>query len=321
MVRWGCPSFMVEAELAHPGGAAMSAFDRHCISVAYGEQRQMWQDGKAVGSGGDFINSFLCVALVPEDIGIVKGTPLLRRRFMDMLLCQLSREYLRDLVSYNRALSGRNAMLKDPARYGEKAIRSYDLPLAAIGARLTLCRQRTVRDLGAIYRDTFQALSGERPEADLRFASSIFRQQTNGVGEAELDVAIMACLEREYGRDAERRTTRFGPHRDDLSLSLFKRPLAAYGSEGQCRLAALALKLAAMKLLVRTVADADVVLLIDDVFGELDNERRRRFFAEIGGVSQGLLACTSVPGELSGIGQIFRMDAPGAGIIGKGEVV
>jgi len=279
---------------------------KQSLRVSYGDTRELSRNGKT-SAATDFINSFLCVALVPEDLALVKGTPLLRRRFVDMLMCQMSRDYLHSLMRYNRALTQRNMMLKNVSRYGANAIRAYDHILAESGAVLSLMRADTVRCLGDLFTACYAELTDQTGDAAVIYNSSVFRRQAEQMSVADLQQGIIACLEREYGRDVERRTTRLGPHRDDLSIQLFGKSLAVYGSEGQCRLGALALRLACMQMLNDMGGHRSVVLLIDDVFGELDDERRAAFFKFASRADQVIVTCTSRPRELKNCSHNYRM--------------
>lgn len=306
MINWQASSFKIHAVI-EPARGVSSSFDRHEVAVTYSDSRQLLKDDSSVRYAAEFINSFLCVALVPEDIGLVKGVPILRRRFLDMLLCQLDRDYLRALVRYNRALAGRNTMLKQPHRYSQAAINAYDSVLAETGARLTHARSTTVALLHDFFQASFAEISDNEEDVTLTFRSSIFPKGTQGAPVNQLEKNIFDCLVREYDRDMERGTTRFGPHRDDLVFSLKGRNLASFGSEGQCRLATLAVKLAALRLLTEQARPDDVVLLVDDVFGELDDARRSRFFQTLSSASQAIVTCTSMPSQLESRGRMLKV--------------
>lgn len=297
MVRWGDSEFEIEGQI-RPTGSVNSVFDTRVAAVSYGERRETKLDGKVIAGASDFINSFLCVCLVPEDIHLVKGPPLLRRRFMDMLLCQLSRDYLQQLLYYQRALLNRNALLKDWRRYGEAAIRAYDQLLVGSGAFLMAFRATWIKRLGDCFASVYRQMRGTGGQAVLDYEPNLSRRNVDALGVAAAAAAMAAAINRDFQRDADRGSTRSGPHRDDLGLLLDQRPVATYGSEGQCRLVALSLKLAAVRLLAETTSTGDVTVLVDDVFGELDSERRTEFFHSLAQASQSILTCTTVPLEI-----------------------
>lgn len=299
IIRWGTAGWEVKASVTPASDGAMGSLRKHDLEVVYTDSRQLTRDNKAIDDGMEFINSFLCITLVPEDLDLIKGTPLYRRRFMDMLLCQISRDYLHVLVRYNQALTRRNSMLKNVQRFGEKAVRSYDPILAETGARLTWTRSRVLSELGILYSDLISGLTDTNSSSTLQYVSSVFRRQSEGQSLEELQQGILTCLDDEFSRDEDRRTTRFGPHRDDISINIKGKSLSSYGSEGQCRLGALGLRLAAMRILKETLPNPEVVLLVDDVFGELDSNRRNAFFNVVSQADQVLITSTSIPSELN----------------------
>ena len=190
-------------------------------------------------------------------------------------------------------------MLKNVRRFGEKAVHAYDLILAETGARLIQTRSQVLTNLSAGYADLFDEWSDAPSLSTLHYVSSIFRKQSAGLSLKELEQGILTCLDDEFSRDADRRMTRYGPHRDDLSILMEEKSLSSYGSEGQCRLGALALRLAAMRILKETLSNPEVVVLVDDVFGELDTRRRKAFFKAVEHADQVLITGTSIPTELS----------------------
>lgn len=298
MIQWGSRRWEVAAAL-NPAPGRPGGLNSHTLNVTYAGARQLIRDKKVIYDGTEFINAFFCIALVPEDLGLIKGTPLLRRRFMDMLLCQMSRDYLHALVRYNQALARRNAMLKNVQRFGEKAVRAYDPILAETGARLTWTRWHTLRALDHAYTQLIDEWIHADAAWTLQYVSSIFRKQSEDLSVKELEQGTLSCLEKEFPRDTERRTTRYGPHRDDLYILMNEKSLSSYGSEGQCRLSALGLRLAAMRLLKDTLGDPEVVVLVDDVFGELDTHCRRAFFRAVSNADQVLITGTSMPENLN----------------------
>ncbi|MDT8391740.1 MAG: DNA replication and repair protein RecF [Lentisphaeria bacterium] len=298
MTRWGAAGWTIKASVT-PSSAAVGGLSTHSLAVSYTDSKRLIRDEKIIHDGMEFINSFLCVALVPEDLDLIKGPPLLRRRFVDMLLCQISRDYLHGLVRYNQALTRRNALLKNVGRFGEKAVRAYDPILAETGARLTWTRASVLSELAAVYSDVLGELTDTPAAWTSRYVSSVFRRQSEGMSIDELKQGMLTCLENEFSRDEERRVTRFGPHRDDLSITINGKSLSTYGSEGQCRLGALGLRLAAMRMLKETLANSEVVLLVDDVFGELDTHRRAAFFNTVSQADQVFITGTSIPSELT----------------------
>ncbi|MFO7820837.1 MAG: DNA replication and repair protein RecF, partial [Lentisphaeria bacterium] len=138
--QWGSSFFFVEGSLA----TRADETGPWKISISYAEGRRLRVDGQVVNKAADFIGRVRCIACVPEDIMIVKGGPAERRRFIDMLLCQYSRQYLGDLVNYKMALKSRNRMLKEPAKYDSHAFAAYDNLLVRYGASVICARQKFI---------------------------------------------------------------------------------------------------------------------------------------------------------------------------------
>jgi DNA replication and repair protein RecF len=200
-------------------------------------------------------------------VGIIGGAPALRRRFFDVALATTSRRYLVALQQYRHALAQRNAALRSADARAVAGV--WEAPLAEHGA--TLRRERTawVRWAAARLGELGQAL-GERQSLGLRYRSAV--EVEEGAEEAAVRTALAAALEKHRDRDVERGATHTGPHRDDLDLRLEGHALRHFGSAGQQRTAAIALRLLECAWYRERVAREPVVLL-DDPLAELDRER------------------------------------------------
>jgi len=193
-----------------------------------------------------------------DDRDLVRGSGSGRRRFLDFLGAQTKPGYLRSLRNYERALRSRNFLLKTGRPW--KEIESYDAVLEENGHFLTESRKELVEEMGPFLQDAVRGISGNRETLECRFAYSY----TGRLGEAF----------RENREEDERiRQTGLGPHREDLILTLQGRPAGTYASEGQQRTAALALRIAQTNILQQRTGSLPL-LLLDDVFGELDPDRR-----------------------------------------------
>ena len=125
----------------------------------------------------------------------------------------------------------------------------------------------------------------------------------------QIEAAYRQGLEKSFERDCRNGNTAIGPHRADLSCILDGNLLNRYGSQGECRIASLALRFACLDIIRRRRGDDDVTLIVDDVFGELDAFHRRQFFAELTRGSQVLLACTAIPPELGQPERLYNVSA------------
>ncbi len=253
--HFGGPGFGVEASIDTPAP--------HAIGVRYSGRKKLIEvDGVAATRLADHVGTWLAVAFLPQDLRLADGPASGRRRFLDRMLAIADRHYYLALAHYRAALAQRNAAL----RQGRPDLaRAFDEALARAGSRVVASRLawvETAREEMA----TELAHLGERESVDLAYG-----------GRAELaDPAGWApALDASEKRDRLQRNTGIGPHRDDLRINLAGHPAREYGSTGQQRSVAIALKLIELATLARSRGAAPA-LLLDDVFAELDIGRQRQ---------------------------------------------
>ena len=305
--QWGADGFYAAARLRR---SRADATGPGRIEVSFGERRKLRVDGQDVSRTSDFINQFLCVALAPEDIALVKGAAGERRRFLDILLSQLDPSYLAALREFTSALKARNVILREIGRYGESSLAAYDDLVVRHGAAVTAARAAFVEELAeCMNRDLVPALAPPVKPVQIEYQSAV----TRAAGKRQDKWAFAEAYGRILARTAERdrregHTTR-GPHRDDLGLSLAGEPLSEYGSEGQCRIVSLMLRLAAGDLLLNSSdRKEEVVFLVDDVMGELDPTRQEAFFRALSRRGRQIfLACTEIPSWLPDEAAIYHV--------------
>ena len=298
LVRFGADSFQLQASL--DSGFSDRAGEE--LTVNFGRDRRLFRNRAPMEKASEFINQFFCVAFIPEDIELIRGPAAERRRFLDMLASQLDRSYLHDLHMYNHALKSRNSILKQYARFDEASITAYDQLLARHGAVVIQKRRETVELLTAATAGADSALlvNGEVAYEYLPGVPKETRLSNNFQISATKE-AYLEMLAQNRQRDMRDRVTTWGPHRDDMVVRLNGHELAAYGSEGQCRASALWMRVAATRIL-RHHAQAPgtaLVLLVDDVLGELDETRRAAFWEQLRGATQILFTCTAIPPSLA----------------------
>jgi len=294
LVRFGADGFQLQAKL--DSGTARHVGDQ--LAVSFGRERRLFRNRAPMDKASEFINQFFCVVFVPEDIELIRGPAADRRRFLDMLTGQLDRAYLRDLQAYNLALKSRNIILKQFRQFDEGSIAAYDQLLARHGAAVIMKRRQTVALLTACSgTDSTCMVNGQLDYEYLPGLPKDYCLQTS-----DCQGAYLEMLAQNRARDMRDRVTTWGPHRDDLLVNLNGHALAAYGSEGQCRASALWLRLAATRLLREQAVEPGtaLVLLVDDVLGELDETRRAAFWDQIQGATQILFTCTAIPPSLAG---------------------
>jgi DNA replication and repair protein RecF len=233
---------------------------------------RMARGGRPVATRREWFSGCAVVAFGPEDLQLITGGPGERRRFMDMLLSQVEPSYLEQLVVYNRALANRNRLLSD--RASAQLLEVYETQLAERGAFLYEQRTCLMAVCQDIFADSHAGISGQGEVARLAFGPSISPPKTGG--ESWQDV-FFHVLKNNRKRDIELGYTSRGPHRDDLLVFLDERPAKAFASQGQLRSLALALRLCAVRLIERLRGES-MVVLVDDAFSELDDERIARVY-------------------------------------------
>jgi len=261
------------------------------------------------------LGALRAVLFAPEDLALVRGDPGERRRFLDDLLVLRTPRYAGVRADYERVLKQRGALLRTAglARRagGTGDLRTLDVwdgHLARYGAELLAGRLSLVAALVPYVAAGYEEISGDRPGvgAQIGYASSLPDSVAGVTGWGEpaagvLEAALLAELARVRPQEVDRGVTLVGPHRDDLTLSLGGQPARGYASHGESWSLALALRLGSYELLC---ADGgEPVLILDDVFAELDTARRSRLAALAAKAEQTLVTAAvaaDVPDELQG---------------------
>jgi DNA replication and repair protein RecF len=225
-------------------------------------ERKLALDGQPVKRLGDYLGTLRAVVFCTEDLHLVKGTARARRRFLDLLLAQTQPAYFPLLQRYLRAIRARNALLKQRA-IDEAALDSFSQELVKLGNEIIRARRELAPKFSPLARLAYRRISNDAEELRIEYQPSVKK-----------DFAVELAQSR--GRERTYRSTLVGPHRDDLQLLLDEKSAAQFGSEGQKRTLAIALKMAQAEYLTGIHGSAPV-LLIDDVMGELDVKRRSGF--------------------------------------------
>lgn len=256
------------------------------VKFRRGERKKVLLDGSAIPRMGELLGVCNVVMFSPEDLSLVKDGPEVRRRFLDMELSQLQNAYFYRLQQYNQALRQRNVLLKsDGGALHPGLLAMWDEQLASLGAGVMQARADFIPELARHAERIHAEISGGREQLSVRYAPSVR-------AEGDARQAILTALERGAAEDLRRGFTGAGPHRDELELRLSGAPARTFGSQGQQRTAALALKLAALAL-IREKKNESPILLLDDVLSELDDSRQQLLLSSIKGC-QAFLTCTSL---------------------------
>ena len=326
LVRYGAQRAVVRGVVVRDGRESTIE-----LEITPGKANRARLNRSALTRPRDVLGAVRTVLFAPEDLALVKGDPAERRRFLDQLLITRQPRWAAVRGDYDRILTQRNTLLKQsqpllsPGRgkarrraegVQEEAERTsalhtlhvWNTQLADVAAPLLYARLRLVRDLRPLMQSAYCELSGGVSQAQLTYRASLRAPSVAEIEAGEvpaiedLHAALLATLDEVAEQEVERGVTIVGPHRDDLVLSLGDLPAKGYASHGECWTFALALKLAAYQVLRHDLRD-DPVLLLDDVFAELDTGRRERLAALVADCEQVLVTAAvaeDIPQALRG---------------------
>jgi DNA replication and repair protein RecF len=284
------------------------------LELAQGRANRAQVNRSPVTSPRDVLGILRAVIFAPEDLALVKGDPAERRSFLDRLLALRAPRYLAIRSDYDRIVRQRTALLKTAGaarRAGRTDVRTLDVwdqQLAQVGAELLAGRLRMVALLQAPVESAYQDVSGQQGPTDLSYRSSLGDDLVTDItgdpdfGRQQLADRLLLATSERRSQELDRGTCLVGPHRDDLTLGLRGLPAKGYASHGECWSFALALRLASYQIL-RDEGDGDPVLILDDVFAELDAGRRSRLAELVAGAEQVLVTAAvadDVPAAMQG---------------------
>jgi DNA replication and repair protein RecF len=256
-------------------------------------------NGAPVPRSRDLLGVVRATVFAPEDLGLIRGDPEERRRFLDGLATQRLPRYLGSRQDYERVLRQRNTLLRSAAgRLPASALSTLDVwdeKLAAAGAEIWVERLRLVAVLTPLVTRAYKRLAARDDPVAASYLSSLGEQGDLDPEPAKLGQLLRERLLADRPREVERGITLTGPHRDDLALSLRELPARTHASHGEAWSLALAMRLAAHWLLAEE--GEQPVLLLDDVFAELDRGRRGRV-AEVAAAAEQAVVTASVAEEL-----------------------
>jgi DNA replication and repair protein RecF len=253
------------------------------------------------------------VLFAPEDLALVKGDPSERRRFLDDLLVTRWPRLAAVRADYDRVLKQRNALLKTAAQARRSGGRSpdvlstldvWDTHVATAGAELMSARLQVLDELAPLISQAYETVSSGASEATCAYITSLGVHSELPHGRPELVDLLMQAMAERRREELDRGLSLVGPHRDDVLLNLGPVPAKGYASHGESWSFALALRLASYDLLrAEAMGDGEPVLILDDVFAELDIQRRTRLAELVAPAEQVLITAAvqeDIPGLLSG---------------------
>ncbi len=321
LVRAGAERAVVQAKVMRGGRPTVLE-----LEIVAGRANRARLNRSPVTRVRDLLGHLRTVLFAPEDLTLIKGDPDARRRFLDDLLVLLGPRMAGVRSDYERVIKQRNALLKTAGsarRAGSagdiRTLDVWDAKAAATGAELVAARVRLVADLRPHVQAAYEQVSGGQGLAELAYRASANTDAPEPLSETELTDAsaveahLVEAMGRLRNREIDRGVSLVGPHRDDVELTLGGLPSKGYASHGESWSFALALRLASYQLLRGEgswEADGEPVLILDDVFAELDARRRQRLAELVAPAEQVLITAAvaeDVPAALAG-GRLDVMD-------------
>ena len=266
LVQWGKQQTQVQSYVELQGL-------KHQLAVGYQSgKKQAWREGKKVNSKSYF-GVLSVVSFTPHDLLLVRGSPELRRRFLDRAIFNESTSHLGTVLRYQKALERRNAALRNQS--DDAILSAYESTLSDIAAWLMLSRARYLLHFAPTFQETLSAICGF--EGTVSYKPSL-SQAPLGEGKSTLQAYLANYWAQHRDSDRQRGFTQRGPHSDDFSLLLQEKSAKSYASQGQQRAIVLALKIAQIENLSHRMK-ARPILLLDDISSELDQTRSQLLFS------------------------------------------
>lgn len=285
LIQWNCQK-----------GSIIVEFERNRIQqsikviLSKGTKKELWVNKTKV-SQRELLGTLNEVLFAPEDLQLIKGSPSLRRRFLDMEISQISPGYYRELLLYNRAVMQRNLLLKKMRYENGISVEEWDRQIASFAASIVKRRLQALHKMSILSGIIHKRLSNEEEKLAVSYRQPYY-QQTVHTADNMVDAAwYYKLLKDRMEEDIYRASTSIGPHRDDLCFQINGADVKKYGSQGQQRTAVLSLKLSELEFIKSEVGEYPI-LLLDDVMSELDETRRQALLRYVRGRIQTFITTT-----------------------------
>jgi len=290
LIRWNEPYAALSADVERKYG------DCRLQLQLTGQGKKARINGLEQRKLSEYIGSLNVVLFAPEDLEIVKGSPGVRRRFLDMEIGQVRPSYLHSLSQYHKVLTQRNNFLKSGNAHkatSEPLLAVWNEQLASYGSKIMLVRKHFVTKLQKWAEAIHQGITGGTEQLDIRYMPSV--EIADEEVETVLFERFMVKLSQAKEQELRRGATLVGPHRDDLAFRINGKDAYSFGSQGQQRTTALSLKLAEIELIQEETGEYPV-LLLDDVLSELDRHRQTQLIETFRSKVQTFITTTGVEG-------------------------
>ena len=260
------------------------------IDVRQQGRRSLRLDGQTIRRRAEFLGQLNAVTFSSLDLDLVRGSPSIRRDWLDGILLQLEPIYADIWDRYRQVLKQRNALLKVPDSLDASSLAAWNAELVAAGTRVIRRRARLAQRLQPLAERWHREISGDREVLTLTYAPQVEIVISDATVE-DVQAQFWQELQEKVAAERTRGTSLVGPHRDDVQLQINGNPAREYGSQGQQRTLVLSLKLAELELIETVVGDTPL-LLLDDVLAELDLQRQDRLLDTISDRIQAIVTTT-----------------------------
>ncbi len=287
MIRWGDSSYFCSGEIA---GSVNSLFEIGCSNEAGKIRKKVKIDGHEVKKASDFFGKFLAVVFLPSDINLINGSPDLRRRFFDSVISKVDPPYIELLNSFKKILISRNRLLKSireksSSNFNELDI--WDQMFADKASKIINKRAAFIENFNQVFIESYLSISENDSPPVIEYANSTDNSDYSD---------ILSTLQNVRRKDIAISSTSFGPQRDDYLLMKSNAiSFDSYASQGQRRTAAISLKIAESEIIEKTYSEKSV-LLVDDIFSELDKKRKNNMVRLLSGGNQVIFTMVSDSG-------------------------
>lgn len=296
LIRWGQNAAFVKIKYSCRFGDGEIA-----VTLNAGRKKQISVNSVPISKMGELMGYLNCIYFSPNEIKIISQSPVERRRFMDIDLCQTDKNYFYSLSRFNKALAQRNNLLKSAKTIDEarETVFAWDKQLAEEGAKIVVKRRNFCVKLKALAKECHEKLTDRKESLETEYVSQIKGESLSEAAAFYLD-KLNGSLEKDF----QLRHTSFGCQRDDIALKIDGVDVRGFGSQGQLRTTALSLKFAELQIFKEIIGEYPV-LILDDVLSELDTDRQKRLLNFDKELQILLTSATPVPKELAGVCKTF----------------
>lgn len=282
MIKWDCTYSKITMEISKLAG------NKKIEMFLFANQNKAIKiNSFSIKKIVELIGEVNSIYFSPDELKLVKSSPEERRRFLDITLCQLSKNYFYNINKYNRVLMQRNKLLKSTNDYTliDETVSIWDEQLASIGSKIICERLELIKNLKKYVTDIYRYISNKEDELMLDYIGY------NTSNEYEIKQQLLTNLKNNIEKDTKLGYTSVGPHRDDLGISLSNINVRSFGSQGEQRTVALCLKLAELEIFKEATGEYPI-LLLDDVLSELDLDRQQKLLEKVKDI-QTFITCTN----------------------------